>query len=397
MKHLERVYQYWYLWMLALFLAACQVSKLTPPTLAVFPSATPIITNTAIPPTETAISPTATMLKPTTTPTRFPAPTTYKWVCWGSDSTSPCQPISLYYLKAITFVADNDAWAVGENGYIMHWDGRVWEQVKSPTAETLSGVSFIGPDNGWAVSDGAKILHWDGKEWNVVNALWLQGQPPDSSSATLFYLNAVAFAGSEDGWAVGGIGTESGPRALIFHWNGEKWQEIDSICGCSLTAVATLSPDDVWVVGGGEEGATFHWDGVHWQRVSNPAPYWLYSVSAISFDNVWAAGLVQQKPGSSYYDGNVIHWNGQQWIEINVPPPTGPQFQFSIVMLSETDGWSGGYDLFHWTGREWVNVENPANKGDRASDWIVDIEVSPNRQVWAITRAGKLLQLIVSK
>ena len=63
---------------------------------------------------------------------------------------------------AIWGAADNDIWAVGESGAIIHWDGAAWAMSvaafpvnkKKPH---LYGVWGSGPNDVWIVGDGIAL------------------------------------------------------------------------------------------------------------------------------------------------------------------------------------------------------------------------------------------------
>ncbi len=59
----------------------------------------------------------------------------------------------------------NDAWAVGEDGMIAHWNGTSWTAVPSGVTTDLRAVWASGPSNAWAVGDDATIVHWNGSAW----------------------------------------------------------------------------------------------------------------------------------------------------------------------------------------------------------------------------------------
>ena len=288
-------------------------------------------------------------------------------------------------MHAMAFVSDYEAWAVGDYGYIARWGGALgWKHMRSPTETALYAVTFISSYDGWAVGDGGQILHWDGEGWSVVRAAqtpYPWGWP---------YLHTVGFASPNNGWALGCIDTEGGSGIWGLYWDGQEWQEINSMPtleGC-LTAMVILSLDNVWAVGGGGRGIILHWDGYQWQDVPNPARYWLYSVDAITADNVWAAGINDTREG---YAGIALHWDGVAWSEVALP---ATRWINDIVALSDENVWIGGDDLLHWDGREWRKYEKPVIDWDR----IVDIEIAPGGQMWALTRYGEFLSLgVVSR
>ena len=76
----------------------------------------------------------------------------------------PCN----HHLYAIDALSETDAWAAGEAGTIMHWDGQSWQPVPTPTLADLHAIDMLAPDEGWAAGSDA-ILHWDGVEWSQVD------------------------------------------------------------------------------------------------------------------------------------------------------------------------------------------------------------------------------------
>jgi len=48
-----------------------------------------------------------------------------------------------------------DGWAVGSDGCIIHWDGKSWSNVTSPTVAWFSCVDMVSSTDGWiAGADG---------------------------------------------------------------------------------------------------------------------------------------------------------------------------------------------------------------------------------------------------
>jgi hypothetical protein len=69
--------------------------------------------------------------------------------------TSPSLP-----LNGVALVSQSDAWAVGADGAIYHWDGEEWRSTAGPTLQTLRAVAMVSATDGWAVGDGGVILHY---------------------------------------------------------------------------------------------------------------------------------------------------------------------------------------------------------------------------------------------
>jgi hypothetical protein len=115
---------------------------------------------------------------------------------------------------------------------------------------------------------GSFILHSDGAAWHAVP------NPGLPEYGSLFGIAAVS---ARDAWAVG----SGGRRALIEHWDGQRWQRVASpLTGgrySNLFAINAVSARNVWAVGGhvvGRSSPTLieHWNGGNWRIVPSPSP-----------------------------------------------------------------------------------------------------------------------------
>jgi hypothetical protein len=151
---------------------------------------------------------------------------------------------------------------------IIHWNGRAWTQEPSPTpaglGSELYGVAAISASDAWVVGDTVTaggdnplIEHWNGRSWTLVPspALGASGQ-----------LAAVADLSPDSAWAVGGgiLCPGQGAMTVIEHWNGRSWALVPSPASGELTGVVATSPASAWAVGFWTVGATAiieHWNG----------------------------------------------------------------------------------------------------------------------------------------
>jgi hypothetical protein len=112
-----------------------------------------------------------------------------------------------YILRGLSATSANDIWAVGFrqwvyfSGYLnspvtYHWDGNSWSLVPNAgiTNEYLWAVTAIAPNDVWAVGDNGQTQHWNGAAWSRVSAPF-----PDLGGR--FY--GVASTSASDIWAVG--------------------------------------------------------------------------------------------------------------------------------------------------------------------------------------------------
>jgi hypothetical protein len=53
----------------------------------------------------------------------------------------------------------NDAWIVGDDPSVLHWDGSSWSSSTSLVAGPLWGLWASGPKDIWAVSGAGIVVH----------------------------------------------------------------------------------------------------------------------------------------------------------------------------------------------------------------------------------------------
>lgn len=105
---------------------------------------------------------------------------------------------------AVTAVASNDIWAVGQNNQktlTAHFDGEQWREVNSPNTKDINnmllGVTAVSAQSIWAVGqhfqgfgDGKTlVLHFDGSRWSINPA---PSEGKDALSTLLFGASGLA-------------------------------------------------------------------------------------------------------------------------------------------------------------------------------------------------------------
>ena len=273
---------------------------------------------------------------------------------------------------------------------VMHWNGKKWSTVASPDPSTVSnllyGVTAVSATDVWAAGSQTPdastllsttlVLHWNGKKWSRVHS------PTVSDASTTLY--GVSADSATDAWAVGnectdpacpdpGITTDT----FTMHWNGKKWSKVasPSFGGTNnvLFGVRALKPDNAWAVGDSSvTGAlTEHWNGTKWSQVpaANPGSAFndLEAVSAASATDIWAVG--DQLGASLPFDTLTEHWHGSAWTTVASPngttSDTGVNQLVGVAVISSKDavavGWaqSKGGPFYHvlilkWNGTRWA-------------------------------------------
>ena len=122
-----------------------------------------------------------------------------------------------------------------ERALILHWDGQEWKRMPAPmpaarlTPFLLHDVAAISPTNAWAVGVFATkrahrtvVMHWDGEVWELVRSA--------NPSAQFQDLSGVAARSARRVWAVGTYfdASASRMRTLVERWDGERFRKVSS-------------------------------------------------------------------------------------------------------------------------------------------------------------------------
>src|SRR5262245_2317010 len=165
-----------------------------------------------------------------------------------------------------TFVLDeNNAWAVGNRGVIVHITDKGEKATLLPTwvEKALYDVSFTDAQNGIAIGqDGLIIKTSDGgKTWKQVNFEvplqdWQKSQPHVFAMSRGADPNKI--------WAVGPVG-----MIIYSQDGGETWENLSLGRDVTLNGVAFANDTEGWVVG--EFGTILHTSdgGRTWQEQKN--------------------------------------------------------------------------------------------------------------------------------
>jgi len=254
--------------------------------------------------------------------------------------------------------------------------------------DRLVAIAGSASDDVWAVGERFPnqkqtfplLEHWDGRRWSYSRGASLGGRQA--------FLTSVAALSADDVWAVGGFAPVGSARSapLIEHWNGRSWslQPTHALAGLkgalpqTLTSVAALAPDDVWVLGHDLiRGAIsidvyLHWNGTSWKLFAGPniSPrLGSAAMQAIGADNrgrLWAVGgWVGIGEAGVPRGGIAERWTGRQW-EVNrhaawkepltMVAPVGPDDVWAITGGSFTTAGTYGISpvkVLHWNGSTW--------------------------------------------
>ncbi len=261
--------------------------------------------------TTTSIFSTTTSIFSTSTTT---IPSTPAWTPMPSGTTM--------FLNAVWGSSGTDAFVVGDNGTILHYNGSSWASMLKVTTKLLNGVWGSGGSDVFAVGNNGIIAHYNGSTWTVM------------SSSTGEPLNAVWGSSSTDVFAVGGMGA-------IAHYNGTLWSNMTSgVTTAPLNGVWGFSGTDVFAVGG--TGIILHYNGTSWSPMTSGSSEVLYDVWGSSGTDVYVAAS----------NGKILHYNGSTWSTMTTPTS---EYLLSIWGSGSNDIFAVGNAgvIVHYDGSNW--------------------------------------------
>ena len=251
------------------------------------------------------------------------------------------------YLYSLTFTDENNGWAIGNAGTILHSDGISWEVISSPTSKRLNSVFFLSASEGWAVGEDGIILKYN-SDWTEI------------SSPTTRELNSVFFLSSNDGWIVG-------DDAAVYHYDGTSWESYN-VANWDYKDVAFSSPGKGWLLC---LYCIKEYDAVNDTWLAShffPSDYYygdyIYDAFCVSDNDVWVMG------GERMYHKTTGDWQ-------NVPfPAAGPYY--SVHFISANEGWAAGWNSSaRYTNGNWEYVSTNSAR-------IEDIYFHSINKGWAV-------------
>jgi hypothetical protein len=285
------------------------------------------------------------------------------WVQHFDGSTfSPVMYPGAEELRAVWGHSRRDVWAVGVQGYTLHFDGDSWSDESSTTlTNDLNAVWGTGSDNVLAVGSKGAVARWNGATWE------LERSDPGPE------LFGVWGPSADDVWVVGA-------DATVLRFDGKAWTEsslgIDALGGVELVAVSGSGASDVWIAE--REGRLIHWDGRAFS-VTPTSSQGLSSLWVAASGEAWAlgergfaarcddAGCVERRPvlddhlyaawGSAADDvwavgarGSIAHFDGSAWTHVESPTTATLR---SVSGSSRSAVWAVGDAILRFDGESW--------------------------------------------
>jgi len=224
---------------------------------------------------------------------------------------------------------------------------------------TLQGIWGTSPTNVYACgfngAGGATLWHFNGTVWSYVRLNASQGGLIQGA----IYLNAIYGFSENNIWAVGdkALNTSSPPyvadSSSIIHYDGANWTEVLMNRGAVLTAIAGISPTEIYAVS--IKGEVFRYDGIEWKKYLIDSTATLFSVGGD--DQRQFIGGYHELTSNSYY--SVYSRSGNSdWVEISrmsdEENQLNPKFGYHFYAPGGNSYYSSGYGIFSFGNSAWT-------------------------------------------
>jgi photosystem II stability/assembly factor-like uncharacterized protein len=250
-------------------------------------------------------------------------------------------------LNAVHFINNNEGWAVGRQGKIIHTTnaGATWTLQNSSTTNDLNKVYMVNSSCGYAVGDGGKCIKYNGSTWSNINISFSQD------------MYGVYFLDASTGWISGDWG-----RIMMTTDGGSSWttQMDNSIYSNSFYDLHMLDAFDGWAVG--SYGRVLHYDGSSWSNVSTPATS--TDMHAVSFSSSTNGFMTGESSKIFYYDGS-------SWSEHSTSLPDNSYHVYGVWTVNNTlayaavtPGFGGQGYILKYDGMSWTTDYNYTGSGD---------------------------------
>lgn len=305
-------------------------------------------------------------------------------------------------LYAVSGSSASDVWAVGDNGTILHYDGKTWSGVPSGVSNRLTGVWAPSATEAWISGTNGALLRWDGKDWGFAGAPaaityaravtgWVDASGATPVSTVWFTDGASPIRVRAGEWqremlpqsafnftslwadAKGALWA-GGSEALLSQLTGNVWTPFGTGSSGAFVSVHGDAQGNVWAVSDQAEIVRVDPRGVS-SRFPNDAAQGLSGVHAFGPSNVWAVGGA----------GTLLHFDGAEWASRSA----GTSFDlFAVWGASAGDVWLVGDrgTLLHC---DETTCSPPASvtTADLAAVWATGAD-----EAWAVGSGGVILR-----
>ncbi len=261
-------------------------------------------------------------------------------------------------LNDVSAIDLDNAWAVGNAGLMMYYDGMGWMIDETyETDDDLFAVAFNNFEMGFAGGEGGLLLSYSAGVWEETE-IDDGGSPYNGDIFSLLMISDV----------IGFAGCESGDIAM---YDGTDWIITDQIDD-DVVGLSAVNENMVWAVC--LSGKIYKYDGAAWTEEFD-AGMDMFGISFVDENNGWAAGE----------KGSIAYFNGTEWTLTELEPDDD---LLAIVMTGAMSGYAFGDDenIFIYNGTSWMN-----NTSGTAAE-IYGVSLGIDGSGWAVGEEGAILK-----
>jgi len=265
------------------------------------------------------------------------------------------------HLRGIWGSSENNVFAVGRDGVILHYDGKTWEAMTSNNSDYLRSVWGSSENDVFAVGYSGTILHYDGNE----AGLW-----EEMNSGVSGDLNSVWGISEKDVFAVGEDG-------IILHYDGISWSKMTVPTFNPLYSIWGDSGNDIYAVGGvWNDFIILHYDGNNWTEITDSFSNIPYSIWGNAGNNIFAVGNA----------GMISRYNGNNWTEMKGDTANYLRGIWGNSSGSNLFAVGVGGIILRYNGNEWREMSVGA------SDDLFAVWGSSETNIFAVGNSGVILR-----
>jgi hypothetical protein len=190
-----------------------------------------------------------------------------------------------------------------DSSFILHYDGRGWQEYKAYGGRELLSIHGIAPNDIWACGFSGTLLHYNGVQWERDSI------PMSVPQGGEYVLRDIAAISSQTVFIIGYIIDHIAASTTFYFFKraGGRWTAIDSSVWRS-DADLRWGTVDLWIspsgtlysVGG---VGVYRWNGIQWIRmIDSPQP--LQRIWGSSDDSFFVGGY-----------RTLLHFNGRDFYQ----------------------------------------------------------------------------------
>lgn len=193
-------------------------------------------------------------------------------------------------LYSVHAVSSTDVWVGGRQGYVGHFDGLTFHELR-PASPWPLGIWGAAANDVWVLYDSGLRYHWNGTT--------LEGKP----TSEVRYVGAWGTA-ANDVWGWGETVIDTQYKPAIDHFDGTTWTRTVVPGFGKVISFWAASPTDLYaVVSLNSTTRVVHGDGATWTTLTDASLAQIYAVWGRSANEVWAVGA----------QGRIARFDGNAW------------------------------------------------------------------------------------